>query len=152
MSRPVLRDKSDPGVSEQPGQEVAGPSGAVPPAAAAQPAAESPGVATAPEPSESEPQSQPVAQEPTKDIPTPEKPCLTEVAPEKSCLPELENPCLTDKDAVDSGAELEIPALAEAGTGVQSSRSEAPVTTPGDGGDVEMEDEPMFKEQAEKTR
>ncbi|KAK3514327.1 hypothetical protein QTP70_014384 [Hemibagrus guttatus] len=45
--------------------------------------------------------------------------------------------------SVDSGAVLELPALAE----VQSCHLEAPVTTPvhGDGGDVEMEDEPTFK-------
>ncbi|TUL94710.1 Protein sidekick-2 [Bagarius yarrelli] len=53
-----------------------------------------------------------------------------------------------DKSPVTSGAGLELPALAEAGTGVQSQRLDTPGTKPvnGDGGDVEMLDEPMFRE------
>ncbi|KAK3574718.1 hypothetical protein QTP86_015375 [Hemibagrus guttatus] len=46
-----------------------------------------------------------------------------------------------------SGAVLEPPALTEAGTEVQGNRMETPGTTPmqGDGGDVDMVDEPVFK-------
>ncbi|KAK3567282.1 hypothetical protein QTP86_016084, partial [Hemibagrus guttatus] len=156
--------QSDPGVSERPGQEAAEPAVVVPPAATVRPAAESPGVAAAPEQTESEPQAQPAAQKPTGATLTPEEPCVAEPVTVKSCSAELvsvrhggtdrdqEKPCLTEPDrerpcSVDSGSVLELPALAEAGTEVQSCRWEAPVTTPvqEDGGDVEMEDEPTFK-------
>ncbi|KAK3528894.1 hypothetical protein QTP70_012071 [Hemibagrus guttatus] len=156
--------QSDPGVSERPGQEAAEPAVVIPPAATVWPAAESPGVADAPEQTESEPQAQPAAQKPTGATLTPEEPCVAEPVTVKSCSTELvsvrhggtdrdqEKPCLTEPDlerpcSVDSGAVLELPALAEAGTEVQSCRLEAPVTTPvqEDGGDVEMEDEPTFK-------
>ncbi|KAK3522473.1 hypothetical protein QTP86_013341 [Hemibagrus guttatus] len=156
--------QSDPGVSERPRQEAAEPAVVVPPAATVRPAAESPGVAAAPEQTNSEPQAQPTAQKPTGATLTPEEPCVAEPVTVKSCSAELvsvrhrgtdrdqEKPCLTEPDlerpcSVDSGAVLELPALAEAGTEVQSCRLEAPVTTPvqEDGGDVEMEDEPTFK-------
>ncbi|KAK3529635.1 hypothetical protein QTP70_032509 [Hemibagrus guttatus] len=156
--------QSDPGVSERPGQEAAEPAVVVPPAATVRPAAESPGVAAAPEQTESEPQVQPAAQNPTGATLTPEEPCVAEPVTVKSCSAELvsvrhrgtnrdqEKPCLTEPDlerpcSVDSGTVLELPALAEAGTEVQSCRLEAPVTTPvqEDGGDVEMENEPTFK-------
>ncbi|KAK3539679.1 hypothetical protein QTP70_011538 [Hemibagrus guttatus] len=145
-------------------QEAAEPAVVVPPAATVLPAAESPGVAAAPEQTESEPQAQPAAQKPTGATTTPEEPCVAEPVTVKSCSAEpvsvrhgeterdQEKPCLTEPDlerpcSVDSGAVLELPALAEAGTEVQSCRLEAPVTTPvhGDGGDVEMEDELTFK-------
>ncbi|KAK3505685.1 hypothetical protein QTP70_020647, partial [Hemibagrus guttatus] len=163
--------QSDPGVSERPGQEAAEPAVVVPPAATVRPAAESPGVAAAPERTESEPQAQPAAQKPTGATLTPEEPCVAEPVTVKSCLAELvsvrhggtdrdqEKPCLTEPDrerpcSVDSGAVLELPALAEAGTEVQSCRLEAPVTTPvqEDGGDVEMEDGPNFKYTLNVTR
>ncbi|KAK3522705.1 hypothetical protein QTP86_030099, partial [Hemibagrus guttatus] len=135
------------------------------------PAAESPGVAAAPEQTESEPQAQPAAQKPTGATITPEEFCAAEPVMVKSCSAELvsvrhggtdqdqEKPCLTELDlerscSVDSGAVLELPVLAEAGTEVQSCRLEAPVTTPvqEDGGDVEMEDEPTFKYTLNITR
>ncbi|KAK3548697.1 hypothetical protein QTP70_016989, partial [Hemibagrus guttatus] len=156
--------QSDPGVSERPGQEAAEPAVVVLPSATVRPAAESPRVPAAPEQTESEPQAQPAAQKPTGATITPEEPCVAEPVMVKSCSAELvsvrhgdtdrdqEKPCLTEPDlerpsSVDSGAVLELPVLAEAGTEVQSCRLEAPVTTPvhGDGGDVEMEDEPTFK-------
>ncbi|KAK3557976.1 hypothetical protein QTP86_005635 [Hemibagrus guttatus] len=156
--------QSDAGVSERPGQEAAEPAVVIPPAATVRPAVESPGVAAAPEQTESEPQAQPAAQKPTGATLTPEEPCVAEPVTVKSCSAELvsvrhggtdrdqEKPCLTEPDrerpcSVDSGAVLELPALAEAGTEVQSCRLEAPVTTPvqEDGGDVEMEDGPTFK-------
>ncbi|KAK3513057.1 hypothetical protein QTP70_000946 [Hemibagrus guttatus] len=118
-----------------------------------------------PEQTESEPQAQPAAQKPTGATITPEGVTV------KSCSAELvsvrhgdtdrdqEKPCLTEPDlerscSVDSGAVLELPVLAEAGTEVQSCRLEAPVTTPvhEDGGDVEMEDEPTFKYTLNVTR
>lgn len=48
-----------------------------------------------------------------------------------------------ERDTVNSGAVLELPTLAEAGTGVQRCRSETPVITPvkREGGDIEMEEE-----------
>ncbi|KAK3513324.1 hypothetical protein QTP70_012371 [Hemibagrus guttatus] len=156
--------QSDPGVSERLGQEAAEPAVVVPSAATVRPAAESPGVAAAPEQTESEPQVQPAVQKPTGTTITPEELCAAEPVTVKSCSAELvsvrhgdtdrdqEKPCLTEPDlgrpcSVDSGAVLELPVLAEAGTEVQSCRLEAPVTTPvqEDGGDVEMEDEPTFK-------
>ncbi|TST22536.1 Prestin [Bagarius yarrelli] len=50
-------------------------------------------------------------------------------------------------NSVGSGAVLELPALAKADTEVQNDRSETPDTTPvqGDGRDVDMVDEPVFK-------
>ncbi|KAK3557514.1 hypothetical protein QTP70_028334, partial [Hemibagrus guttatus] len=163
--------QSDPGVSERPGQEAAEPAVVVPPAATVRPAAESPGVAAAPEQTESKPQAQPAAQKPTGATITPEEPCAAEPVSVKSCSAELvsvrhgdtdqdqEKPCLTELDlerpcSVDSGAVLELPVLAETGTEVQSCLLEAPVTTPvhGDGGDVEMEDEPTFKYTLNVTR
>ncbi|KAK3534854.1 hypothetical protein QTP86_028560 [Hemibagrus guttatus] len=161
--------QSDPGVSERLGQEAAEPAVVVPSAATVRPAAESPGVAAAPEQTESEPQVQPAVQKPTGTTITPEELCAAEPVTVKSCSAELvsvrhgdtdrdqEKPCLTEPDlgrpcSVDSGAVLELPALAEAGTEVQSCRLEAPVTTPvqEDGGDVEMEDEPTFKFRAKE--
>ncbi|KAK3547678.1 hypothetical protein QTP86_026923 [Hemibagrus guttatus] len=163
--------QSDPGVSERPGQEAAVPAVVVPSAATVRPAAESPGVAAAPEQTESEPQAQPAAQKPTGATTTQEELCAAEPVTVKSCSAELvsvrhrvtdrdqEKPCLTEPDlgrpcSVDSGGVLELPALAETGTEVQSCRLEAPVTTPvqEDGGDVEMEDEPTFKYTLNVTR
>ncbi|KAI5609474.1 junction plakoglobin [Silurus asotus] len=71
-----------------------------------------------------------VDQSSTNDITTPEKPCSAE--------PDQEKDYETEKVPVDSGAVLELPALAEAGTGVQSCRQETPVTTPvqGEGEDA----------------
>ncbi|KAK3545609.1 hypothetical protein QTP70_008215 [Hemibagrus guttatus] len=123
--------QSDAGVSERPGQEAAEPAVVVPPAATVRPAVESPGVAAAPEQTESEPQAQPAAQKPTGATLTPEEPCVAEPVTVKSCSAELvsvrhggtdrdqEKPCLTEPDrerpcSVDSGAVLELPALAEA--------------------------------------
>ncbi|KAK3567296.1 hypothetical protein QTP86_017099, partial [Hemibagrus guttatus] len=108
---------------------------------------------------------------PTGATTTPEEPCAAEPVTVKSCSAELvsvrhgdtdrdqEKPCLTEPGlkrpcSVDSGAVLELPVLAEAGTEVQSCRLEAPVTTPvhEDGGDVEMEDEPTFKVPTKRKR
>ncbi|KAK3521761.1 hypothetical protein QTP70_016222, partial [Hemibagrus guttatus] len=125
--------QSDPGVSERPGQEAAEPAVVVPPAATVWQAVESPGVAAAPEQKESEPQAQPAAQKPTGATITPEEPCPAEPVTVKSCSAELvsvrhrdtdrdqEKPCLTEPDlerpcSADSGAVLELPVLAEAGT------------------------------------
>ncbi|KAB5579163.1 hypothetical protein PHYPO_G00191960 [Pangasianodon hypophthalmus] len=150
--------QSDSGVSRRPGLEAAEPTGAVPPAATARPAVEGPATAAAPGPSEGEPQAQPAAQSSTSYVPIPETPCSAEPDLEKPGLAEPvrepfressmnEEPCEPENVTVDSRAVLEPPALAEAGTGVQSCRQETPVTTPvhGDGGDVEMEDKALFK-------
>ncbi|KAK3545804.1 hypothetical protein QTP70_013774 [Hemibagrus guttatus] len=61
--------------------------------------------------------------------------------------PDREKPWSTEKSSVGSGAVLEPPALTEAGAEVQGDRMETPDTTPvqGDGGDVDMADEPVFK-------
>ncbi|XP_058243836.1 uncharacterized protein LOC131352026 [Hemibagrus wyckioides] len=141
--------QSDPGVSERPGQDAAQSAGVVPPAATVRPAAEGPGAAAAPDLKESEPQAQPATQKPTGAATAPEKPCTAEPAAEEPCSaqPDREKPCSTEKSSVGSGAVLELPALAEAGTEVQSERPETPDTTPvqGDGEDVDMVDEPVFK-------
>ncbi|KAI5086392.1 NACHT, LRR and PYD domains-containing protein 12-like, partial [Silurus meridionalis] len=138
LVRACPEKQSDPGVSKRPGQEAAEPAGVVPPAASVRPAAESPVTAAA----------KPCFAEPDRD-----KPCLA--GPGKHCLaePEQEEPRETGKVTVDSGAVLELPVLAEAGTGVQCCRQEAPVTTlvQGDGGDVEME-EPLFKVPAKRKK
>ncbi|KAK3519971.1 hypothetical protein QTP70_009635 [Hemibagrus guttatus] len=65
----------------------------------------------------------------------------------RSARPDREKPWSTEKSSVGSGAVLEPPALTEAGTEVQGDRMETPDTTPvqGDGGDVDMVDEPVFK-------
>ncbi|KAK3573283.1 hypothetical protein QTP86_019395 [Hemibagrus guttatus] len=110
---------------------------------------------------QSEPQAQPAVQKPTGATTTPEELCAAEPVTVRSCSAELvsvrpgeierdqEKPCLTEPGlerpcSVDSGAVLELPVLAEAGTEVQSCRLQAPITTPvhGDGEDAEMEDEP----------
>ncbi|XP_058240565.1 uncharacterized protein LOC131349164 [Hemibagrus wyckioides] len=141
--------QSDPGVSERPGQDAAQSAGVVPPAATVRPAAEGPGAAAAPDTTESEPQAQPATQKPTGAATAPEKPCTAEPAAEEPCSaqPDREKPCSTEKSSVGSGAVLELPALAEAGAEVQRDRPETPDTTPvqGDGGDVDMVDEPVFK-------
>lgn len=90
--------QSDPSVSERPEKDAAKPAGAVYHAATARPAAEGPRPAAALEFKESEPQAQHAAHEPSGAAPT--------------------------LDTVDSGAVLELPALAEAGTGVQGHHSE----------------------------
>ncbi|KAK3508637.1 hypothetical protein QTP70_001184 [Hemibagrus guttatus] len=65
----------------------------------------------------------------------------------RSARPDQKKPWSTEKSSVGSGAVLEPPALTEAGTEVQGNRMETPDTTPvqGDGGDVDMVDEPVFK-------
>ncbi|KAK3560532.1 hypothetical protein QTP86_010414 [Hemibagrus guttatus] len=100
---------------------------------------EGPGAAAAPDLTESEPQVQPAAQKPTGAAPAPEKP--------RSAPPDRKKPWSTEKSSAGSGAVLEPPALTEAGTEVQGNRMETPGTTPvqGDGGDVDMVDEPVFK-------
>ncbi|XP_058246634.1 sperm-associated antigen 17 isoform X5 [Hemibagrus wyckioides] len=124
--------QSDPGVSERPGQDAAESAGVVPPAAVVRPAAEGPGAAAVPDMKESKSQAQAAAQDPTGAKPAPEKPCMAEPAAEEPCSaqPDREKPCSTEKSSVGSGAVLELPALAEAGTEVQSERPETPDTTP----------------------
>ncbi|KAK3527698.1 hypothetical protein QTP86_034169, partial [Hemibagrus guttatus] len=123
--------------------------GVVPPAAAVRPAAKGPGAAAAPELTESEPQAQPAAQKPTGATPALEKPRMAgpAAAEPRSARPDQKKPWSTEKSSVGSGAVLEPPALTEAGTEVQGNRMETPDTTPvqGDGGDVDMVDEPVFK-------
>ncbi|KAK3542572.1 hypothetical protein QTP86_030400, partial [Hemibagrus guttatus] len=145
LARACPERQSDPGVSERPGQDAAEPAGVVPPAAAVRPAAEGPGAAAAPDLTESEPQ----AQTPTGATSAPEKPRTAEpaAAEPRSARPDWKKPWSTEKSSVGSGAVLEPPALTEAGAEVQGNRMETPDTTPvqGDGGDVDMADEPVFK-------
>ncbi|KAK3534478.1 hypothetical protein QTP86_015179, partial [Hemibagrus guttatus] len=133
LARACLERQSDPGVSERLGQD----------------AAEGPGAAAAPDLTESEPQAQPAAQRPTEATPALEKPRTAEqaAAEPRSARPDRKKPWSTEKSSVGSGAVLELPALTEAGTEVQGNRMETPDTTPvqGDGGDVDMVDEPVFK-------
>ncbi|KAK3517732.1 hypothetical protein QTP70_016978 [Hemibagrus guttatus] len=149
LARACPERQSDPGVSERPGQDAAEPAGVVPPAAAVRPAAEGPGAAAAPDLTESEPQAQPAAQTPTGATSAPEKPRTAEpaAAEPRSAQPDWKKPWSTEKSSVGSGAVLEPPALTEAGAEVQGNRMETPDTTPvqGDGGDVDMVDEPVFK-------
>ncbi|KAK3538386.1 hypothetical protein QTP86_001553 [Hemibagrus guttatus] len=149
LARACPERQSDPGVSERPGQDAAEPAGVVPPAAAVRPAAEGPGTAAAPDLTESEPQAQPAAQTPTGATSAPEKPRTAEpaAAEPRSARPDRKKPWSTEKSSVGSGAVLEPPALTEAGAEVQGNRMETPDTTPvqGDGGDVDMADEPVFK-------
>ncbi|KAK3524871.1 hypothetical protein QTP86_010601 [Hemibagrus guttatus] len=60
-----------------------------------------------------------------------------------SARPDRKKPWSTEKSSVGSGAVLEPPVLTEAGTEVQGDRMETPAQ--GDGGDVDMVDEPVFK-------
>ncbi|KAK3514023.1 hypothetical protein QTP70_001303 [Hemibagrus guttatus] len=149
LARACPERQSDPGVSERPGQDAAEPAGVVPPAAAVRPAAEGPGTPAAPDLTESEPQAQPAAQTPTGATSPPEKPRTAEpaAAEPRSARPDRKKPWSTEKSSVGSGAVLEPPALTEAGAEVQGNRMETPDTTPvqGDGGDVDMADEPVFK-------
>ncbi|KAK3526114.1 hypothetical protein QTP70_015999, partial [Hemibagrus guttatus] len=149
LARACPERQSDPGVSERPGQDAAEPAGVVPPAAAVRPAVEGPGAAAAPDLTESEPQAQPAAQKPTGATSAPEKPRTAEpaAAEPRSARPDRKKPWSTEKSSVGSGAVLEPPALTEAGAEVQGNRMETPDTTPvqGDGGDVDMADEPVFK-------
>ncbi|KAK3570656.1 hypothetical protein QTP86_024770 [Hemibagrus guttatus] len=149
LARACPERQSDPGVSERPGQDAAEPAGVVPPAAAVQPAAEGPGAAAAPDLTGSEPQAQPAAQTPTGATSAPEKPRTAEpaAAEPRSARPDRKKPWSTEKSSVGSGAVLEPPALTEAGAEVQGNRMETPDTTlvQGDGGDVDMADEPVFK-------
>ncbi|KAK3530199.1 hypothetical protein QTP86_018057, partial [Hemibagrus guttatus] len=149
LARACPERQSDPGVSERPGQDAAEPAEVVPPAAAVRPAAEGPGAAAAPDLTESEPQAQPAAQTPTGATSAPEKPRTAEpaAAEPRSARPDRKKPWSTEKNSVGSGAVLEPPALTEAGAEVQGNRMETPDTTPvqGDGGDVDMADEPVFK-------
>ncbi|KAK3516285.1 hypothetical protein QTP70_008646 [Hemibagrus guttatus] len=118
---------------------------------AARPAAEGPGAAAAPDLTESEPQAQPAAQKPTGATPALEKPRTAEpaTAEPRSARPDRKKPWSTERSSVGSGAVLEPPALTEAGAEVQGNRMETPDTTPvqGDRGDVDMVDEPIFKEE-----
>ncbi|KAK3570173.1 hypothetical protein QTP86_014994, partial [Hemibagrus guttatus] len=122
--------QSDPGVSERQGRD-------------------GPGAAAAPDLTGSEPQAQPAAQKPTGATPAPEKPRTAEpaVAEPRLNRPDRKKPWSTEKSSVGSGAVLEPPALTEAGTEVQGNRMETLDITPvqGDGGDVDMVDEPVFK-------
>ncbi|KAK3506003.1 hypothetical protein QTP70_003092 [Hemibagrus guttatus] len=149
LARACPERQSGPGVSERPGQDAAEPAGVVPPAAAVRPAAEGPGAAAAPDLTESEPQAQPAAQTSTRATSAPEKPRTAEpaAAEPRSARPDRKKPWSTEKSSVGSGAVLEPPALTEAGAEVQGNRMETPDTTPvqGDGGDVDMADEPVFK-------
>ncbi|KAK3541356.1 hypothetical protein QTP86_023072 [Hemibagrus guttatus] len=156
LARACPERQSDPGVSEQPGQDVAEPAGVVPPVAAVRLAAEGPGAAAAPDLKDSEPQAQPAAQMPTGATSAPEKPRTAEpaAAEPRSARPDRKKPWSTEKSSVGSGAVLEPPALTEAGAEVQGNRMETPDTTPvqGDGGDVDMADEPVFKYTLNITR
>ncbi|KAK3560342.1 hypothetical protein QTP86_006431 [Hemibagrus guttatus] len=149
LARACPERQSDPGVSERPGWDAAEPAGVVPLAAAVRPAAEGPGAAAAPDLTESEPQAQPAAQKPTGATPAPEKPRMAKPAAAEPCSarPDRKKPWSTEKSSVGSGAVLEPPALTEAVTEMQDNRMETPDTTPvqGDGGDVDMADEPVFK-------
>ncbi|KAK3573356.1 hypothetical protein QTP86_024129 [Hemibagrus guttatus] len=118
LARACPKSQSDPGVSEQLGQDTAEPAGVVPPAAAVWPAAEGPGAAAVPDLTESEPQAQPAAQKPTGATPAPEKPRTAEpaVAEPRSARPDRRKSWSTEKSSVGSGAVLEPPALTEAGT------------------------------------
>ncbi|KAK3522500.1 hypothetical protein QTP86_016150 [Hemibagrus guttatus] len=86
---------------------------------------------------------------PTGATSAPEKPRTAEPAAAEPCSarPDRKKPWSTEKSSVGSGAVLEPPALTEAGAEVQGNRMETPDTTPvqGDGGDVDMVDEPIFK-------
>ncbi|KAK3561867.1 hypothetical protein QTP86_017478, partial [Hemibagrus guttatus] len=156
LARACPERQSDPGVSERPGQDAAEPAGVVPPAAAVRPAAEGPGAAAAPDLTESEPQAQPAAQTPTGATSVPEKPRAAKpaAAEPRSARPDRKKLWSTEKSSVGSGAVLEPPALTEAGAEVQGNRMETPDTTPvqGDGGDVDMVDEPVFKYTLNVTR
>ncbi|KAK3561865.1 hypothetical protein QTP86_017481 [Hemibagrus guttatus] len=156
FARACPERQSDPGVSERPGQDAAEPAGVVPPAAAVRSAAEGPGAAAAPDLTESEPQAQPAAQTPTGATSAPEKPRTAEpaAAEPRSARPDRKKPWSTEKSSVGSGAVLEPPALTEAGAEVQGNRMETPDTTPvqGDGGDVDMVDEPVFKVQNKRKK
>ncbi|KAK3567002.1 hypothetical protein QTP86_008722 [Hemibagrus guttatus] len=61
--------------------------------------------------------------------------------------PDRKKPWSTEKSSGGSGTVLDPPALTEAGAEVQGDRMETPDTTPvqGDGGDVDMVDEPVLK-------
>ncbi|KAK3506448.1 hypothetical protein QTP70_000579, partial [Hemibagrus guttatus] len=108
LARACPERQSDPGVSERPGRDTAGPAVVVPPVAAVRPAAKGPGAAAEPELMESEPQAQPAAQKSTGATPAPDKPRTAE--------PDRKKPWSTEKSSVGSGAVLEPPALTEAGT------------------------------------
>ncbi|KAK3549995.1 hypothetical protein QTP86_016954, partial [Hemibagrus guttatus] len=72
----------------------------------------------------------------------------------RSARPDRKKPWSTEKSSVGSGAVLELPARTEVGAEVQGDRMETPDTTPvqGDGGDVDMVDEPVFKYTLNVTR
>ncbi|KAK3510268.1 hypothetical protein QTP70_032587 [Hemibagrus guttatus] len=134
LARACLEKQSDPGVSERPGWDTAEPARVFPPLWL-----RSGWLPRAPDLTESEPQAQPTVQKPTEATPAPEKP--------RTARPDRKKSWSTEKSSVGSGAVLEPPALTEAGTEVQGNRMETPDTTPvqGDGGDVDMADEPVFK-------
>ncbi|KAK3533726.1 hypothetical protein QTP70_024306, partial [Hemibagrus guttatus] len=141
---PALRGRVTPGFLSDRGRTRPSRPGSFP-----LPATEGPGAAAAPDLTESEPQAQPAAQKPAGATPAPEKPRTAEpaTAEPRSARPDRKKPWSTEKSSVGSGAVLEPPALTEAGTEVQGNRMETPDTTPvqGDGGDVDMVDEPVFK-------
>ncbi|KAK3548594.1 hypothetical protein QTP70_015104 [Hemibagrus guttatus] len=137
LARACPERQSDPGVSERQGRD-------------------GPGAAAAPDLTGSEPQAQPAAQKPTGATPAPEKPRTAEpaVAEPRLARPDRKKPWSTEKSSVGSGALLEPPALTEAGTEVQGNRMETLDITPvqGDGGNVDMVDEPVFKYTLNITR
>ncbi|KAK3558043.1 hypothetical protein QTP86_006421 [Hemibagrus guttatus] len=146
---PALRGRVIPVFLSDRGRTRPNRPGTFPPAATVRPAAEGPGAAAAPDLTESDPQAQPAAQTPTGATSAPEKPRTAEpaAAEPRSARPDRKKPWSTEKSSVGSGAVLEPPALTEAGSEVQGNRMETPDTTPvqGDGGDVDMADEPVFK-------
>ncbi|KAK3510682.1 hypothetical protein QTP70_013507 [Hemibagrus guttatus] len=146
---PALRGRVIPVFLSDRGRTRPNRPGSFPPAAAVRPAAEGPGAAAAPDLTESEPQAQPAAQTPTGATSAPEKPRTAEpaAAEPRSAQRDRKKPWATEKSSVGSGAVLEPPALTEGGAEVQGNRMETPDTTPvqGDGGDVDMADEPVFK-------
>ncbi|KAK3549037.1 hypothetical protein QTP70_028519 [Hemibagrus guttatus] len=117
--------QSDPGVSERPGRDAAEPAGVGPPAATVRPGQAHWSYAGTGKPRTAEPA----------------------VAEPRSARPDRKKSWSTEKSSVGSGTVLEPPALTEAGTEVHGNHMETPDTTPvqGDGGDVDMVDEPVFK-------
>ncbi|KAK3529400.1 hypothetical protein QTP70_031142, partial [Hemibagrus guttatus] len=143
LARACPERQSDPGVSERPGAGR-GRTGRGRP-----PCGRGPRSCRCTDLMESEPQAQPAAQTPTGATSAPEKPRTAEpaTAEPRSARPDRKKPWSTEKSSVGSGAVLEPPALTEAGAEVQGNRMETLDTTPvqGDGGDVDMADEPFFK-------
>ncbi|KAK3562976.1 hypothetical protein QTP86_013064 [Hemibagrus guttatus] len=149
LARACPERQSDPGVSERPGQDGAEPAGVVPPAAAVRPAAEGPGAAAAPDLTESDPQAQPAAQTPTGATSAPEKPRTAE--PARQSHARLDRPgrsrgLLENLSGFWSSAGAACTDRVRC-RGAGQPQGKPPDTTPvqGDGGDVDMADEPVFK-------